>query len=38
MAGSNRDDTREPVTYGDEQIMRGGGGETHQVAGGAGRC
>jgi catalase len=34
MAGSNADDIREPVTYGDEQVVRGGGGETHQLAGG----
>jgi catalase len=34
MAGSNADDIRETVSYGDERIERGGGGETHQVAGG----
>ena len=33
MADSNGDDTREPVTYGEEQVVRGRGGETHQVAG-----
>ena len=38
MAASNPDDARETVTYGDERIERGHGGETHQVAGGAGRC
>ena len=28
------DNAREPVRYGDEQVERGSGGETHQLAGG----
>jgi catalase len=34
MAASNPGEARETVAYGDEQIERGHGGETHQVAGG----
>ena len=34
VAGHNPDAPNEQATYGDQTVLRGAGGETHQIAGG----